>query len=40
MRPDAHARVRAELHQDAGQLLIATQHGAMERAAAELGVIG
>ena len=39
MRPDAHARVRAELHQDAGQLLIATQHGAMERAAAELGVL-
>ena len=24
VRPDAHARVRAELHQDAGQLLIAT----------------
>ena len=40
VRPDAHARVRAELHQDAGQLLIATQHGAMERAVAELGVIG
>jgi len=39
LRPDARARVRAKLHQDAGQLLIATQHGAMERAVAELGVI-
>ncbi len=39
VRPDAHARVRTELHQDAGQLLMATQHGAMERAAAELGVL-
>ena len=38
VRPDAHARVRAELHQDAGQLRIATQHGAMQRAVAELGV--
>ena len=39
VRPDARARVRAELHQDTGQLLIAPQHGAMERAAAELGVM-
>jgi len=39
VRPDAHARVHAELHQDAGQLLIATQHGAMQRTVAELGVI-